>query len=59
VAGELGADGALEEVERMLREGGGAVRAREIHARGGMDGLLADLVARTAAGASAARARSA
>jgi carboxylate-amine ligase len=49
VAGELGADGALELVERMLREGGGAARAREVHARGGMNGLLADLVARTAA----------
>lgn len=54
VAGELGAEGALEEVERLLREGGGAAMAREVHARGGMDGLLADLVARTA-GASAAR----
>jgi carboxylate-amine ligase len=58
VAGELGAEGALEAVERLLREGGGAARAREVHARGGMDGLLADLVARTAAGASAARASS-
>jgi carboxylate-amine ligase len=59
VAGELGAEGALREVERVLREGGGAARARDVHARAGMDGLLADLVARTAAGASAAPADSA
>jgi carboxylate-amine ligase len=49
VAGELGADGALEEVERLLRDGGGAARARAVHARSGMDGLLGDLVERTAA----------
>jgi glutamate---cysteine ligase / carboxylate-amine ligase len=59
VAGELGAEGALEEVERLLRDGGGAARARATFGAGGMHALLADLVARTAAGASAARAGSA
>jgi carboxylate-amine ligase len=54
VAGELGADGALDEVERLLRSGGGAARARSVRARGGMDGLLRDLVERTAAGAAPA-----
>jgi carboxylate-amine ligase len=49
VAGELSADGALDEVERLLRSGGGATRARAVHARGGMDGLLKELVERTAA----------
>jgi carboxylate-amine ligase len=49
VAGELGADGALDEVERLLRDAGGAARARAVFARGGMEGLLRDLVERTAA----------
>jgi glutamate---cysteine ligase / carboxylate-amine ligase len=53
VAGELGADGALEEVERLLRDGGGAARARAVFARGGMEALLRELVERTAAGARA------
>ena len=49
VAPDLGAEDALDEVERLLREGGGAERARDAHRRGGMDRLLADLLARTAA----------
>jgi carboxylate-amine ligase len=52
VAGELGAD--LAGVERLLRDGGGAARARRVHEGGGMQGLLRDLVARTAAGAQGA-----
>jgi carboxylate-amine ligase len=48
VAGELDASDALEEVARLLREGGGAVGARRVHAERGMEGLLRALVARTA-----------
>ena len=36
-------DDALEEVERILREGGGADRMRAAHAAGGMDEVLARL----------------
>jgi carboxylate-amine ligase len=46
-ARELGGEDALEEIERILREGGGADRMREAHAAGGMDRLLARLVAET------------
>jgi carboxylate-amine ligase len=46
-ARELDGEDALEEIERILREGGGADRMREAHAAGGMDGLLARLVAET------------
>jgi carboxylate-amine ligase len=53
VAGEIGAEGALVYVEQLLREGGGAVRARTVFAAGGMDGLLRTLVERTAASAAA------
>jgi hypothetical protein len=35
----------------MLREGGGAARQRAVHAGGGMDALLDDLLAHTAASA--------
>jgi carboxylate-amine ligase len=49
VAGELDCVDALEEVWRLLEEGGGATRQRTALAGGGMDGLLRDLVARTAA----------
>jgi carboxylate-amine ligase len=38
----------LLEVERILAEGNGADRMRAAHARGGMDGMLARLVAETA-----------
>jgi carboxylate-amine ligase len=44
-ARELDGEDALEEIERILREGGGADRMREAHAAGGMGGLLARLVA--------------
>ena len=46
-ARELGGDGALEELDRILREGNGADRQRRVHAESGMRGLLGDLVART------------
>jgi carboxylate-amine ligase len=41
-------DPALEEVERMLRDGNGAARQRAAYARGGMKELLATLVAEAA-----------
>ena len=40
---------ALEEVERILREGNGADRMRAAYAEGGMRALLERLVAETAA----------
>jgi carboxylate-amine ligase len=42
-ARDLDGEDALEEIERVLREGGGADRMREAHAAGGMPGLLARL----------------
>jgi carboxylate-amine ligase len=48
-ARELGAEAALEEVERILVEGNGATRRRAAFARGGMSEVLADLVQETAA----------
>lgn len=48
-ARELGAEAALEEVERILVEGNGAARRRAAFARGGMGEVLADLVQETAA----------
>jgi carboxylate-amine ligase len=42
-ARELDGEDALEEVERILREGGGAARMRAAHAAGGMDEVLAQL----------------
>jgi carboxylate-amine ligase len=48
-AGELGEDGALTEVDRILAEGNGADRMRRAHARSGMAAVLAHLVAETAA----------
>jgi glutamate---cysteine ligase / carboxylate-amine ligase len=48
-ARELDGEDALEEVERILREGGGADRMRAAHAAGGMDGMLARLAAETTA----------
>jgi len=44
-ARELGAEDALEEVERILREGNGADRMRARFARGGMAEVLSGLVA--------------
>jgi carboxylate-amine ligase len=43
-----GEDEALEGVERILREGGGAARQRRVHAEGGMRALLRHLAERTA-----------
>ena len=48
-ARDLGGDGALEEVRRILREGGGAARMRAAFARGAMPAVLAELAAETAA----------
>jgi carboxylate-amine ligase len=45
---ERGADGALEEVERILREGNGADRMRAAHAEGGLRAVLERLVEETA-----------
>jgi carboxylate-amine ligase len=47
-ARELDAEDALDEIDRMLREGGGADRMREAHAAGGMDGVLSRLAEETA-----------
>jgi carboxylate-amine ligase len=47
-ARDLGADAALEEVERILGEGNGAERMRAAHAEGGMARVLDRLVAETA-----------
>ncbi|MDA0181052.1 YbdK family carboxylate-amine ligase [Solirubrobacter phytolaccae] len=44
-APDLDGEDALEEVERILREGGGADRMRAAHASGGMDEVLARLAA--------------
>jgi carboxylate-amine ligase len=41
------ADDALEEVDRILRDGGGADRMRAAHAAGGLDEVLARLAAET------------
>lgn len=46
-ARELGSEAALEEIERILREGNGADAQRRVHARSGMAGLLDYLAART------------
>src|SRR3954471_16351709 len=42
-ARELDGEDALEEVERILREGNGADRMRSAHAAGGLDEVLAQL----------------
>ena len=47
-ARELGSDGALEEIERMLVDGNGAVRRRLAFARAGLSELLAELAGETA-----------
>ena len=46
---ELGEQAALEPLERLVREGGGAAVQRRAAQRGGAGELLADLVARTRA----------
>jgi carboxylate-amine ligase len=48
-ARELGSDAALDEVERLLREGNGAARQRAAYARGGLRDVLAHLAGETAA----------
>jgi carboxylate-amine ligase len=46
-ARELGSEAALEEIERILREGNGADAQRRIHAEAGFNGLLDYLAERT------------
>lgn len=46
-ARELGAEGAFEELERILREGNGADEQRRVQAERGFDGLLEHLAERT------------
>jgi len=46
-ARELGGEAALEEIERILREGNGADAQRRVHHEKGMDGLLDYLAERT------------
>ena len=47
-ARELDGEDALEEIARILREGGGADRMREAHAAGGMERVLSRLAEETA-----------
>jgi carboxylate-amine ligase len=47
-ARELGADAALDEIERLLEEGNGAMRQRAAYARGCMPAVLDALVLETA-----------
>jgi carboxylate-amine ligase len=47
-ARELGSDGALEGIERIVEEGGGAARQRAAFARGGIEAMLEQLVSETA-----------
>ena len=54
-ARDVGADDALEEVERILADGNGADRMRAAHERGGMDTVLEHLVTETGAPLGAAR----
>jgi glutamate---cysteine ligase / carboxylate-amine ligase len=46
-AADLGGEGALEEIERILSDGNGAERQRRVHGEGGMEALLGDLAERT------------
>jgi carboxylate-amine ligase len=46
-AAELGSEGALEEIERLLAEGNGAARQREAFRHGGLRAVLARLVDET------------
>jgi len=46
-ARDLGGEGALEKIERIVREGNGADEQRRIHASRGMDGLLDHLARQT------------
>jgi len=51
-AAELDGEDALEEIERIVREGGGAARMRAAHAAGGLDEVLAQLASESAGYAS-------
>jgi carboxylate-amine ligase len=46
-AADLGGEGALEEIERILHDGNGADHQRRVHGEGGMEALLSDLAERT------------
>ncbi len=46
-AEQLGGEGALEEIDRIVAEGNGADRQRRVHGEGGMEALLSDLAERT------------
>lgn len=46
-AADLGSEGALEEIDRILTDGNGADRQRRVHGEHGMDALLRDLAERT------------
>jgi glutamate---cysteine ligase / carboxylate-amine ligase len=46
-AADLGGEGALEEIDRILSDGNGADRQRRVHAEGGMEALLSDLAERS------------
>jgi carboxylate-amine ligase len=48
-ARDLDGEDALEEIERIVRDGGGADRMREAHAAGGMSAVLSRLAAETEA----------
>jgi glutamate---cysteine ligase / carboxylate-amine ligase len=53
-ARELGSEDALDGIDRIVREGGGARRQRAVAAREGVEGLVAELVGETAQGSSRA-----
>lgn len=46
-AADLGGEGALEEIDRILSDGNGADRQRRVHGERGMEALLSDLAERT------------
>jgi len=46
-AADLGGEGALEEIDRILSDGNGADRQRRVHGEGGMEALLSDLAERS------------
>jgi glutamate---cysteine ligase / carboxylate-amine ligase len=46
-AADLGGDGALEEIDRILTDGNGADRQRRVHGERGMGALLRDLAERS------------
>src|SRR3954452_4564458 len=48
-AKDIGGDGALEEIERILSDGNGADRQRRVYEEVGLEGLLRDLAERTRA----------